>query len=57
MRLTFYRMFGSILLISIGLFIWLSNMNVLHVEWKRDWPAILIIIGLVELIKHIARGK
>ena len=57
MRLTFYRILGGVLLILIGLLIWLSNMDILQIAWKRDWPVILIIIGLIELIKHIIKRK
>ena len=57
MRLFFYRILGSILLIITGLLIWLSNMDVVHIDWKRDWPLILIVIGLIELIKHIIKRK
>ncbi len=57
MNLLYYRILGGILLILIGLLIWLSNMNVLPVDWKRDWPVILIIFGLIELIKHIINRK
>ena len=57
MRLFFYRITGSIILIAVGLIIWLSNLGVIHVAWRRDWPIILIIIGLVELVKYIVKKR
>jgi hypothetical protein len=55
MKIRYYRLTGSILIIVIGLLIWLSNIGILHIAWYRDWPVILIAIGLLALVKHIIR--
>lgn len=57
MRFIFYRILGGLLFILIGLLIWFSNMEILNIEWKRDWPVILVVIGLIELVKNIIRKK
>jgi len=57
MRYSFYRISGGILLIAIGVLIWLSNLEVLNIAWRRDWPIILIAIGIVALLRHIVRKK
>ncbi len=57
MKKNVYRIAGGLLLIIIGLAIWLSNLGILHINWKQDWPVILIIIGVLELIKNIRRRK
>ena len=46
------RLFWGFSLIVIGLWWWLSNMGYLNFE--RDWPVILIAIGIYELIKGIS---
>jgi hypothetical protein len=55
MKLLFYRILGGIILVAIGLLIWLNNLHIIHIYWKRDWPIILIALGLIEIIKHIIK--
>jgi len=55
MRFYFHRITGGIILLAIGLIIWLSNLGIIHVAWRRDWPVILIVIGIIELVKHLIR--
>jgi len=42
-------------LILIGFFFWLTNLQVLVLS--RDWPLILILIGLINIIKLIKVNK
>jgi hypothetical protein len=42
-------------LILIGFFFWLTNLQVLVLS--RDWPLILILIGLINIIKIIKVNK
>lgn len=37
-----------VLIIFVGVFLWLGNLRV--VDIARDWPVILIVIGLVSLL-------
>jgi len=37
-----------VLVIFVGVFLWLGNLHV--VDIARDWPVILIVIGLVSLL-------
>ncbi len=46
----------AIFLILIGLFIWLLNLGVFSFwKWGRDWPWIIIIIGVISLIEYLTR--
>jgi hypothetical protein len=55
MKIHFYSITGSVLLIVIGALIWLSNLGIIHIALYRNWPVILIIIGVIGLIKHIIK--
>jgi len=55
MKFWFHSIFNGIILIAIGLLIWFSNLGIIHISWHRDWPTILIAVGLIELIKHITK--
>jgi len=57
MRFLFYRMLGGIILFIAGMLIWLNNLGIIHVYWRRDWPVILIAIGVIEIVKHIIKKK
>lgn len=49
------KIFISLILIVIGLWIWLSNMGILN--FSRDWPFILILVGIYLLFKGESRRK
>jgi len=57
MRYSFYRISSGILLIAIGALIWLSNLEIINIAWRRDWPVILIVIGAIVLFRNIIRRK
>ena len=57
MKTYFYRITGGFILIGIGLLIWLSNLGIFNITWRRDWPVILIIIGALELVKNIIKKR
>jgi hypothetical protein len=44
-----------IILIFIGFFIWFGNLGLLNLG--RDWPLILIVIGLLGIISALRRGR
>ncbi|RKX70911.1 hypothetical protein DRP53_03425 [candidate division WOR-3 bacterium] len=44
-----------IFLIFLGLFFWLNNYHL--ISFARDWPVILIVIGLLSLLKRSRRRK
>jgi hypothetical protein len=52
----FHRISGGIILIIVGALIWLNNLDIIHIWWQRDWPVLLIVIGILALINTI-RGK
>ncbi len=49
-------LFWAILLIIIGLWIWASNHNIIQFRFSRDWPLILIAIGIY-LLFSLKRKK
>jgi hypothetical protein len=57
MSFQFHRISGGIILIAVGVLIWLSNLGIIHVWWRRDWPVLLIVIGVLALIKTIIRRR
>lgn len=46
--------FWAIVFICIGVFVWLGNLGIFNFRWGRDWPVILVIIGLYFLIQVIS---
>ncbi|MGQ9663975.1 MAG: LiaI-LiaF-like domain-containing protein [bacterium] len=52
MRLSVMPVFDAIVLILIGGVIWLSNLHLIHIVWRRDWPLIIVLIGIAQLIKY-----
>jgi Na+/H+ antiporter NhaD/arsenite permease-like protein len=49
---------GGVLLIIIGLIIWLNKMGIWQWSWGRDWPVILVIIGIISIIENLeSKGK
>ena len=44
--------FMGLVLIAIGVLLWLSKLNIIAIKviWIRDWPMIIIVVGLMELI-------
>jgi predicted membrane protein len=51
------RIFWSLLLIFVGAWIWLSNLQLVNFKFQRDWPIILILIGLYEILKGVRRRR
>lgn len=46
------RIFWAIVFIVLGLWIWLSNLGYLY--FKRDWPILLVIIGIYIIISGVS---
>ncbi|MEO0247847.1 MAG: DUF5668 domain-containing protein [candidate division WOR-3 bacterium] len=44
---------GGFLLIAIGVIIWLNKIGIWAWSWKRDWPVVLILIGIMSIISHL----
>lgn len=51
------RIFWGILFLVVGILIWLGNLDVLAIDFSRDWPIISIIIGIIILVKEIRFKK
>ena len=43
------------ILVFVGVFLWLGNLHVLNTA--RDWPVILIFIGIISLMSICKTGK
>jgi len=55
MKFWFHSVFNGIILIVIGAVIWLSNLGIIHITWYRDWPVILIALGIIGVIKYFIK--
>jgi len=48
----------GLLLFGIGILLWLGNMGLLpYINWGRDWPWVLIILGLWIIIAPLTRSN
>lgn len=55
MKISVLPVFDAVVLILIGSVIWLSNLGLIHIVWRRDWPLIIVIIGIAQLIKYFCK--
>ncbi len=51
------KIYWAIIFILVGIFILLSNYNFIAFNFSRDWPLILIAIGIAEIIDIISGRK
>lgn len=49
--------FWGLIFFIVGVLIWLSNLEIIGLSWKRDWPIILIVIGIYKLVTLLPRKK
>ncbi len=52
---TLNDMIWLILIVLIGLFFWLANLHI--IQLSRDWPLILILIGIANILNASRRNK
>lgn len=45
--------FTALIIMLIGVWIWLSNLEIYIFNWKRDWPVVLIVLGVYWLISSL----
>lgn len=47
----------GLIIIAIGLWVWLANLGVMPsgIVFSRDWPIIIVIVGLMAVAEGIAR--
>ena len=47
----------GIIIIAIGLWVWLANLGVMPsgIVFSRDWPIIIVIVGLMAVAEGISR--
>jgi len=50
-----YRIWGPVMLIILGILFWLGKFGIIDFYWNRDWPVVLIAIGIFSLINYSAR--
>ncbi len=53
------RILWGLIITLIGLWIWFTNLGIIKrgISFDRDWPVIIIIIGIMTLIEGIAWRK
>lgn len=44
-----------LILIFVGLFLWLGNLEIL--DLSRDWPLILVIVGLLGIVSAVRKNR
>jgi hypothetical protein len=49
------RIWLPIILIVLGVLFWLGKFEIIDFYWSRDWPVVLIGVGVFSLINYIAR--
>lgn len=49
------RIWIPVILIVLGVLFWLGKFGIIDFYWSRDWPVVLIGIGVFSLVNHIAR--
>ena len=51
------KVFWGLLILAIGILIWLGNLDLIAFQFSRDWPIILILIGVYYIIRDIGSSK
>ncbi len=49
----YYKVICPVFIIILGLLIWLSKLGMISIVWRRDWPLIIVAIGLIQLLAII----
>lgn len=49
------RIIKGVIVILVGLWIWLANFGYLSFSFSRDWPVLIIIIGILIIVEGIAK--
>ena len=50
-----FRIWFSITLIVLGVLFWLGKFGIIDFYWDRDWPVILIAIGLFSMVNILVK--
>jgi hypothetical protein len=48
------RIWIPVILIVLGVLFWLGKFGIIDFYWSRDWPVVLIGLGVFSLVNHIA---
>ncbi len=51
----YYSVVGPVFLIALGLLVWFSKMGWVDIIWRRDWPLIIVAIGVLQLMSSISK--
>ncbi len=51
------RYWWGIILIVIGLWIWLSSLGVPYLSFSKNWPLILVFLGIYIIIRRLTKGR
>ncbi len=50
-----HRIWFAITLIVLGVLFWLGKFGIIDFYWDRDWPVILIAIGVFSLVNIVVK--
>ncbi|RKZ18821.1 hypothetical protein DRQ18_08140 [bacterium] len=50
-------MAGGVVALVVGLVLWTLNLTGYGFRWSRDWPLLIALFGIYELVTHIRREK
>jgi hypothetical protein len=48
------RIWIPVILIVLGVLFWLGKFGIIDFYWSRDWPVVLIGLGVFSLVNHVA---
>ncbi len=51
------RLIFGIILLFIGLWIWFSNLGIGFINFSRDWPVLIILLGTWIIVRKIKKKK
>lgn len=50
------RLWFGIIVLVVGLWIWLSALNVPYISFARNWPLLIVALGLWVVVRGIRRA-
>ena len=51
------RLRWGIAILLVGLWIWLSALGVPYISFSRNWPLLLVALGVYIIVRRLRRGR
>jgi len=51
------RLWLGVAVLVLGLWIWLSSLGVPYISFSKNWPLILVAIGVIVVVRRIRRMR